>query len=169
MPPTQLNQQPQCELCPSTCIGETNYSPSRHPEPACLHKKVAASPVRVPPPVAQLNKTTAPMADAQVQARLFLAPVEIRQAICALLVPGIVHVFRRQGTLCFSRCVTPSPCRDDDGYERRTMRLGHKWEDRTWANRLRSSWGPHWKCEEALSGRDSDAGITPLLLVCRQM
>ncbi|KAM0269413.1 hypothetical protein ACHAQH_009761 [Verticillium albo-atrum] len=44
---------------------------------------------------------------------------------------------------------------------------GNKDADVILAKRLRSSWGPHWKCETATF--DSNSGVRKLLLVCKEM
>jgi hypothetical protein len=90
-------------------------------------------------------------------------------------------------------CVEPSPAGDHDGSDRKTTGSDRKttgsdrkttgsdrqtlddwFSDTMWARRLRSSWGPHWKCEEVALRTDDNYeaayGInTAVLLVCKRM
>ena len=110
--------------------------------------------------------------DPQLGSGLFLAPIEIRRAIYVHLIPNGVHVFFRQGKIHLSVCVEPSPAGDHDGSDRKTT--GDWLSDTMWARRLRSSWGPHWKCEEVATRTDDnyeaacDINMT-VLLVCKRM
>ena len=110
--------------------------------------------------------------DLQLGSRLFLAPYDIRRAIYVHLITNQVHVFLRQGKIHLSVCVEPSPAGDHYGFERRTS--GDLSSDTIWARRLRSSWGPHWKCEEVASRINDNYGAAyginvAVLLVCKRM
>ena len=110
--------------------------------------------------------------DLQLGSRLFLAPYDIRRAIYVHLITNQIHVFLRQGKIHLSVCVEPSPAGDHYGFERRTS--GDWSSDTIWARRLRSSWGPHWKCEEVASrindNYEAAYGINVVvLLVCKRM
>lgn len=117
--------------------------------------------------------------DPQLGSGLFLAPIEIRYAIYVHFVPNRVHVFFRQGKIHLSMCVEPSPAGDHDGSDRKTtgsdrQTLDDWFLDSIWARRLRSSWGPHWKCEEVALRTDDNyeaaCGINmAVLLVCKRM
>ncbi|RYP23576.1 hypothetical protein DL765_001090 [Monosporascus sp. GIB2] len=116
--------------------------------------------------------------DPQSQSRFFSMPIEIRQAIYAHIIPYAVHIFFQQDKVVVSACIELCPERDLSGFERRST--GDWRTDAIMARRLRSSWGPHWKCEEvALGIGDSyddkmcdvahDATMTAVLAVCKKM
>ncbi|RYP67238.1 hypothetical protein DL769_005815 [Monosporascus sp. CRB-8-3] len=88
--------------------------------------------------------------DPQSQSRFFPMPIEIRQAIYAHIIPSAVHLFLQQDKVAVSACIEPCPERDLSGMERRST--GDWRTDAIMARRLRSSWGPHWKCEEVALG-----------------
>ncbi|RYO91860.1 hypothetical protein DL762_001940 [Monosporascus cannonballus] len=89
--------------------------------------------------------------DPQSQSRFFPMPIEIRQAIYAHIIPSAVHLFLQQeDKVAVSACIGPCPERDLSGMERRST--GDWRTDAIMARRLRSSWGPHWKCEEVALG-----------------
>lgn len=115
----------------------------------------------------------------QAENQLLSVPNEVLQAIYAHLVPDGVHVFLRQGKIVLSKCVMPVVTDDLTGFERSTT--GNKSADTIWARRLKSSWGPHWQCEEVAQGRiehyrhqdicdDSGSETTmALLFVCKKL
>ncbi|RYP70894.1 hypothetical protein DL771_005144 [Monosporascus sp. 5C6A] len=116
--------------------------------------------------------------DPQSQSRFFSMPIEIRQAIYAHIIPDSVHLFLQQDKVAVSACIEPCPERDLSGLDRRST--GDWRTDAIMARRLRSSWGPHWKCEEvALGIGDSyddkmcdvarDVTMTAVLAVCKKM
>lgn len=115
---------------------------------------------------------------AQYDSRLMSAPAEIRRAIYQHLAPASIHIFMSpQGRLDVSVCLEPpiSPSLVEDffldGYERRPSDgapSDYASAESTWARRVASSWGPHWKCEEAAHANDRyHAG--DLLSVCKKM
>ncbi|OCK78679.1 hypothetical protein K432DRAFT_252881, partial [Lepidopterella palustris CBS 459.81] len=110
----------------------------------------------------------------QLRSRLLLAPYDIRRAIYAHLIPNRVHVFLRGGKVHLSVCVASRQEDHDDGFERKSTPSGDS-SDSIWARRLRSSWGPHWKCEEVASSRVDDnctvacGIIRDIFLVCKTM
>lgn len=95
-------------------------------------------------------------ANLQLGSRLFSAPLEIREAIYEYLVPDGVHVYLHRDNLRLSRCVQPHLGDDLWGGERQEADSPYSgaatFSDPVWARRLRSSWGPHWKCEEKMLG-----------------
>jgi hypothetical protein len=92
-------------------------------------------------------------ADIQARSRLFQLPAELRLSIYEYLSQTPLHVVggsdgRHRFVLCVadheapdSRQVPPS---DPDGPK-------PPLQDATWSRRLSSSWGNHWRCEEAMA------------------
>lgn len=117
--------------------------------------------------------------DSQMQSHIFSLPLETRQSIYAALMPESIHVFLREGKVAISTCTAPNTARYLDGFERR--KPGKREEEAIWARRLRSSWGPHWQCEEVAqrmapghSDRaEYDSGghdtVVAMLWVCKRM
>lgn len=101
------------------------------------------------------SSTTMPTAvvpsNPQENCRLLNTPLEIRLRIYhyIYIAPHGVHASIQGGRLVFSTCVQPSPNADLYGGERRgLLKPGSDYEHPLYAPRLRSTWGPHWKCEE---------------------
>ncbi|KAH8895397.1 hypothetical protein GQ53DRAFT_744054 [Thozetella sp. PMI_491] len=94
--------------------------------------------------------------DVQEQSPFFGLPVETRRKIYSHAIGNTdaIHVFLRQGRLAFCECIENGPAHSQGGYERRARRhsaYGFAIDlvsDTRWIQRLRSSWGPHWECEE---------------------
>ncbi|KAI0415300.1 hypothetical protein F5X98DRAFT_347035 [Xylaria grammica] len=118
----------------------------------------------------------------QHESRLLSVPIEIRRAIYANAVPRQIHVFLSQGKLRLSACLEPNlGDHRHDGRERgRDHVVGSNVRDpeaeARWARRLRSSWGPHWQCEEltlsdegAPSHNSRRHGISNLLFSCKKL
>ncbi|KAK8036288.1 hypothetical protein PG993_008902 [Apiospora rasikravindrae] len=110
---------------------------------------------------------------AQLDSQFMSAPAEIRRAIYEHLVTSSsIHLFLSpQGRLQVTTCLEPSTSPPLGGFF--DPDEGHRPKDAgendpTWARRLRSLWGPHWKCEEASYARDLDH-ISNLLSVCKKM
>ncbi|KAK8015581.1 hypothetical protein PG991_008469 [Apiospora marii] len=110
---------------------------------------------------------------AQLDSQFMSAPTEIRRSIYQhLIAPSSIHVFLSpRGRLQVSTCLEPPISPPLGGwhqtaYKRRPKDAGD--HDPTWARRLMSSWGPHWKCEEASHTHDLDY-ISILLSVCKKM
>ena len=87
----------------------------------------------------------------QLRSKFFGTSLELRQQIYGYLIPDGVHVSFRQGNFSLSVCVQPDPNNSFDGNERRGLEflptpIGTP--DPLWMQRLRSTWGPHWECEE---------------------
>ena len=84
---------------------------------------------------------------------------------------GRVHVVLSKGTLYCSTCVKPELHSDLDGSEREVQ--GHTDSKQTWARRLQSSWGPHWRCEELFLDtrreKRTSGSALEIALVCKQM
>lgn len=111
--------------------------------------------------------------NAQLDSRFMSAPAEIRRAIYQRLVTqSSIHIFLSpQGRLQVSSCLEPPTSPPLGGFfqsaaDRRPKNAGQN--DPTWARRLMSSWGPHWKCEEASLTHDLDY-ISNFLSVCKKM
>ncbi|KAF1995305.1 hypothetical protein P154DRAFT_445728 [Amniculicola lignicola CBS 123094] len=85
---------------------------------------------------------------------LLRVPVEIRLNIYDYLIPdhSQFHVHLEQDGATLSKCVNPNPIftnsSGDHLYTGRERRDRTSHTDHVWARRLRSAWGPHWKCEE---------------------
>ncbi|RNJ56331.1 hypothetical protein D7B24_007386 [Verticillium nonalfalfae] len=132
------------------------------------------------------------MAGSEAQRAMFRLPVELWWDIFDYLNTPPLHLSYRGQHVVLSDCLTPNPSCDDDGAERypeveatphnSTMnesRWGDAWydgmtcskgsrdTDAIMAKRLRSTWGPHWRCEAASS--DGDLGVRKLLLVCKHI
>ncbi|KAF1847998.1 uncharacterized protein K460DRAFT_414631 [Cucurbitaria berberidis CBS 394.84] len=111
---------------------------------------------------------------------LLQAPYDIRCAIYSYLIPDQVHVHLREGKISVSECVpNPAVHATDPGLERKEglPLKDAEWtrEDTdTWSTRLRSTWGPHWKCEETMLQAQRDdatmySTIEALLWTCKKM
>lgn len=109
-----------------------------------------------------------------------LVPLEVRQAIFALLNPHAVHILLQQdGRIRVSTCVENAGDSDLIGNERQVT--GDWRTDKIWVRRLNSSWGPHWKCQELALESTKDCGyqgddllsscgaIVRMPLVCKRM
>lgn len=111
-------------------------------------------------------------ADPQVKSHLLLAPLEIRQAIYALLVEDGVHLFLRQGQVSLSPCVGAIL---DTRHSAERATTGDEDSDTVWARRLDSSWGTHWKCQEAALAteqhpcNEATRALKTNLLICKRM
>jgi hypothetical protein len=119
------------------------------------------------------SHSTAHEVNFQLQSKLFNSPLEIRQQIYGYLLPRGAHLYLRQNTLCISKCFDRS--RDGNfGYERRVSRFPPELcSDEVWKRRLRSTWGPHWECEELAGGLEGSRDIASeenlaFLRVCRR-
>ncbi|KAK8102369.1 hypothetical protein PG984_015515 [Apiospora sp. TS-2023a] len=95
--------------------------------------------------------------DPQSSSRLFIVPIEIRRAIYADLIETVgVHMsLSSQGRFRLTRCFDPDLGAEHVGDERRPGGYSDP-DDRIWARRLASTWGPHWQCEESALVRDED-------------
>ncbi|KAI0522229.1 hypothetical protein F5B22DRAFT_466099 [Xylaria bambusicola] len=103
----------------------------------------------------------------QRESRLLSAPVEIRRAIYAMIIPREIHAFLSRGRLRLSVCLEPNL--GDDSHDGRERRSGTDHEGISkWARRLRSSWGPHWECEETSHAR-YQSNIHGFLFLCKQV
>ncbi len=110
----------------------------------------------------------------QRESKLVSAPAEIRRAIYANTIPSQIHAFLSQGRIQLSVCLQPNLGDDHhDGHERETR--GEELSQAKWARRLRSSWGPHWECEQVAFAENTDVHehcrnhIHNLLVVCKKM
>jgi hypothetical protein len=113
----------------------------------------------------------------QLQSKFFTAPAEIRFAIYAYLVPETVHLFLSERGLRLSLCVQ----RDQDDHpdcanrmpNSEKLNIDYPHVGPIYVARLRSTWGEHWRCEEASAqiqyDKNFDKCADPLLLVCKQM
>ncbi|KAF2865233.1 hypothetical protein BDV95DRAFT_612827 [Massariosphaeria phaeospora] len=121
--------------------------------------------------------------DPQLSSKFISAPAEIRRAIYAHLIPSQIHLsLGEKGLLRLAPCVQHDNDGDADCINQRTNDAGLVvWRDvyargpdpdPIQALRLRSSWGPHWRCEEQMRrgcSRESDRTVMSLLLVCKRM
>lgn len=132
------------------------------------------------------------MAGSESQRAMFRLPVELWWDIFDYLDTPPLHLSRRGQHVVLSDCLTPNPSCDDDGAERypgveatprNSMMNERQWGDAWYdgmtcskgdrdadiimGKRLRSTWGPHWRCEAAPS--NGDLGVRKLLLVCKHM
>ncbi|OIW26328.1 hypothetical protein CONLIGDRAFT_646505 [Coniochaeta ligniaria NRRL 30616] len=118
--------------------------------------------------------------DTQEQSPFFSLPPEVRDAIYTYILPNAIHVFLREGKVAISTCMDPEIAGFLTGRERipseeELVGFGERSSQTVWARRLRSSWGPHWQCEEiaqrTTGHRNSGGGesVMATLLVCRRM
>ncbi|KAH7079469.1 hypothetical protein FB567DRAFT_532638 [Paraphoma chrysanthemicola] len=113
-------------------------------------------------------------ADTHLQrySRFFQLPHDIQRLIYEALVPSAVHIQVREGRTIVSKCASPQAMDEEDDGESRREGLpfgGGKWnfeDTHIHAQRLRSCWGPHWRCEE-LARKTRGGGLTGLLSVCK--
>ncbi|KAF1941834.1 hypothetical protein EJ02DRAFT_466276 [Clathrospora elynae] len=86
-------------------------------------------------------------------------PAEIQHEIFSYLLPSQIHICLRGDKFCVLACLLPDGDEDTkiglDGYDRQPSDDdGFPSTNATWARCLRSSWGPHWMCDEiALDGQ----------------
>lgn len=113
--------------------------------------------------------------DAQSQSPFFRLALELRQVIYSHLLPDAIDVFMQDDKVITSACVMPEQTWDLDGSERRTAQDSledFRWiqerqitkplpKDHTWARRVRSTWGPHWRCEEVAQGVEIEPCYQP--------
>jgi hypothetical protein len=120
--------------------------------------------------------------DPQCASALIQLPYDVRRVILDLLVPPAVHLHRHKGNIVASMCVSSNAIYNQDlGSERKEDLLPDEdgWipyeNNCIWARRLRSTWGPHWRCEERalrLNTRRTASRLLlfcPLLGVCRKL
>lgn len=120
----------------------------------------------------------------QPQSPFFALPTELRLAIYAHLTPDQLHIFPHN-----SKCFRFSSCvqRDkDDDPDCKSQRFSYPYmnsgkdpvPDNVCGRRLRSRWGPHWRCEEVAmrmqprDGRETDhedTTVIAFLSVCKRM
>ena len=129
--------------------------------------------IKIPPHPDQRDMTNAHM-HSQRESKLLSAPAEIRRAIYANIIPSQIHAFLSQGRIQLSGCLQPNLGDDfHDGREREIR--GEESSQAKWARRLRSSWGPHWECEQVALAENTDLHehgrnyIYNLLFVCKKM
>lgn len=111
------------------------------------------------------------MAHQQAQSSFFKLAAEIRQQIYGDLYPDGVHFLLVDGVPRLTRCEGA----DDDSDRRPGGNAGYF--DPLWARRVESSWGCHWRCEEAylnmkegqVTGSHQDAPAIPELLACKRL
>jgi hypothetical protein len=116
--------------------------------------------------------------DPQPQSDLFKAPTEIRHAIYSYLIPERMHLIASEdGTYRITPCIFLDGDDHPNCFNRRTndedIYMNPRASDPIYLNRLRSSWGPHWRCHEfALQGKSENRSFgtaMSLFLVCKRM
>jgi hypothetical protein len=120
---------------------------------------------------------------------LLQLPLELRHEVYSYILPAQIHIRLEDNRLTLSMCMQPDKDKystasvqkfggvPHDGYERKPYdpSVFQHASRLVWARRLRSTWGPHWTCEERLTkepkedGIGNDLGPVGLLLVCRTM
>ncbi|KAK8070730.1 hypothetical protein PG997_010933 [Apiospora hydei] len=93
----------------------------------------------------------------QSASTLFLIPIEIRRDIYAnLLGNGHIHITLLSSKAGFrlTRCSDPDLGAEHVGDKRRPA--GDDPDNRIWARRLSSTWGPHWQCEESSLAKEEE-------------
>ncbi|KAF2650552.1 hypothetical protein K491DRAFT_128108 [Lophiostoma macrostomum CBS 122681] len=127
--------------------------------------------------LAELEMDT--LIDPQLKSKFFALPAELRVAIYAYSVPDQLHIFLREdGFFRFLRCMQRGK---DDDPDCESQRSNDKeiWKDPSsdpvCGRRLRSSWGPHWRCEEyAMQMQEADEArhattMVTLFHVCKRI
>jgi hypothetical protein len=117
--------------------------------------------------------------DPQHQCKFFAAPTEIRQVIYAHLIPDRIHLSLCKNEIRLSACVQRDK---DDNPDCMYMQLDgadilsdSHLKDAVYARRVQSSWGPHWRCEEAAYHMEEDCKTNysetamVLLRLCKRM
>lgn len=114
----------------------------------------------------------------QTQSILFRAPFDVRRMIFSYSCPSAVHVHIKNDKVVISECVSPDAIHDQsDGSDRKAdlPPPGRRWDredDYLYAQRLMSTWGPHWRCEEAARRQQRDlkpSTLLSMLDVCKLM
>lgn len=161
----------------STCAALSRVSDSRH----------GSEYVLIPRPMALILQPKS--ASNHSRPPFLTVPIEIRTAIYALVLGGPEIWNRELHLSCHNNVFQLSPClgMDENRMNSRTDSgeipddtYPHGYgEVRVAARRLRSTWGPHWRCEEHMLAsfeRAASDGIPglfglflPIFLVCRQM
>lgn len=122
-----------------------------------------------------VSKSTRHIMDTQEQCPFLELPLEIRHAIYTNVIPTPIHVFLREGRVAISPCGEPNMSKYLNGCERRPE--DSQSAETIWADRLQSSWGPHWQCEEVAQGvaGNTESHITragtpmSLIYACKRM
>ena len=120
--------------------------------------------------------------NSQWQSPLFSIAAEIRRSIYNYLIPEQLHLFTYRDDVRLSRCVKQEGDDDPDCIPRNHLayvsRSFTEPEDPIYVRRLRSSWGEHWRCDEAalsrgeINDRTVEKGWFDQLVlfrVCKQM
>jgi hypothetical protein len=101
---------------------------------------------------------------------LLKIPYDVRRMIYDHIVPSSVHIWTRGGVIRLFSCVPPpaanlrdpgKECQEGLPLEVNTWNESHT---KTWAARLQSAWGPHWKCEEKANELVDDSDTIEILL-----
>lgn len=91
--------------------------------------------------------------NAQDESPLFSVAAEIRRSIYNYLIPEQVHLFTYRDNVKLSRCVQQEGDEDPDCIPRNPLaHVSRKITDPPdplYVRRLQSSWGEHWRCDEA--------------------
>lgn len=102
------------------------------------------------------------------------APLELRRVIYSYILSEQTHITIEGGKLHLLACVRTYSAKEKDiGFERQNS-AGWQ-DDAVLAHRLRSSWGPHWKCEEeatALTSGNKGEGnwdVSVVMAVCKRL
>ncbi|KAH7039773.1 uncharacterized protein B0I36DRAFT_357165 [Microdochium trichocladiopsis] len=95
--------------------------------------------------------------------RLLALPWDLRHAIWSLIVPNAVHLFPYGERLAVSAC-DPPQVRDPRQFGDDT-RTGSLW-GYSYADRLRSGWALHWRCEEQ-QGHRLGPNVEALIMTCK--
>jgi hypothetical protein len=91
---------------------------------------------------------------------LLYVPLEIRRSIYLYLIPTQLHISLPQSanSIHITPCVEPDLNANLGGAER-----CYRSDDSIFSSRIRSSWGPHWRCEEIALGMDDEShGVGPV-------
>jgi hypothetical protein len=113
----------------------------------------------------------------QQQCPFFAAPIEIRDAIYAHLIPDRIHISLNKTDIRLSRYVQRDEDGDADCHSREDINFVRACRGKgpLYIRRLRSEWGPHWRCEETAIQMEegckmnNDSTTMALFLVCKRM
>ncbi|KAF2265278.1 hypothetical protein CC78DRAFT_205757 [Lojkania enalia] len=110
--------------------------------------------------------------------QFFALPAELRRAIYTYFIPDQIHLSIREKKFRVSTCVQHDKDGGPDCTDRRSNKIDlitNPMSDPICGRRLRSSWGPHWRCEESAMQMREDHEIgynitmMALFLVCKRM
>lgn len=91
--------------------------------------------------------------NSQSHSPLFRLPIDIRYIVYSYLTDVTnLHIIPRDRHLGLSTCFSPEIFPEEEIGDARRSTPTFDLRDPDWIRRLDSTWGPHWRCEEAALG-----------------